>query len=382
MNKNKSFAVAASLAIIVTVLGIGAIIGTILWDNTGRPRLVDEGENGQSTQQVLDLGADTEFSKSTHSVEDVAQKISPSVVSIIGTGSNSQSSVWDIVSFTQNAGTGVIVSKDGYIITNKHVIEGKYSIAVTTNDGRVFEDAKVAATDPLNDLAFLKLEGVDDLTPAELGDSKILKVGQEVVAFGNALGQYQNTVTAGIISGMDRDVTAANSSGEVEALSGMIQTDAAINSGNSGGPLVNSRGQVIGINTAKSEQGDGIGFAIPISAAKGILKSLVSGGKGERAVLGVNYSAITPQIARSQNLSTDYGALISKDGGIVAGGPAAKAGLKNGDIITHIAGAKIGEAGPLLALISEYSAGETISITVISNGETRNIDVTLEAYRQ
>lgn len=378
--ENKGLVIGASLALVVLIAVIGATIGLTVFNETQKSK--NGGDNQNTTQNIdVDNIDDSEFSKSTHTVEEVADKISPSVVSIISTGSSNAGGRYNFSTLTQNAGTGFIVSKDGYIATNKHVVSGHSSISIITHDGEVYEGVKVVATDPLNDLAFLKIEGVDNLIPAELGDSKTLKVGQEVIAIGNALGQYQNTVTSGIISGLNREIQAEGSNGEVESLSGLLQTDAAINSGNSGGPLVNSRGQVIGINTAKSEEGAGIGFAIPISAIKGVLKSLIAGNGGERAVLGISYVAITPDFAKSENLSTKQGAYITEDG-IIKNGPADKAGLKAGDIITQVNGAKVGEAGSILALVSEYSVGDTISITIVSNGDTRNIDITLEAYKE
>ncbi|MDO4902075.1 MAG: trypsin-like peptidase domain-containing protein [bacterium] len=370
VKKDKSFIIGILLA-----GGFGLVLtGVVVSNKILKRELV---QNSNSSFQTVE---NSEFSKTNHSVEEVAQKISPSVVSIVGTGS--RSSIFGVRA-TQSAGTGVVVSKNGYIVTNKHVIEGKNSISVVMSNGDIYENIKIVAKDPLNDLAFLKIDGVDNLTPAELGDSKKLKVGQQVVAVGNALGQYQNTITSGIISGMNRNVEASDGSGDAESLSGMIQTDAAINSGNSGGPLVNSRGQVIGINTAKATDGDGIGFAIPISSIKGMLKSLVEKGRADRAVLGVSYHALTPTIAKSQNLPINYGAyLYSQDGQrvVASGSPAEKAGLKSGDIITEINGEKIGESGTLLSLVSEYSVGETIKLTIYRGRERLEKSLTLEAY--
>lgn len=324
-------------------------------------------------------------SMSSLTVESVASKLSPSVVSIVGTAQSRSSFFYGRDEASSTAGTGVIVTRDGYILTNKHVVEGAENIRVVLSDGTVYKDVQVAAKDPLNDLAYLKIKGASDLKPAELGDSKTLKIGQEVVAIGNALGQYQGTVTSGIISGVNRTITASSDrlSNRAETLSDMIQTDAAINSGNSGGPLVNAKGQVIGINTAVASDANGIGFAIPISAAKGMLKSLISSEKASRAVLGIKYISINPALAKENNLATKSGAWVHATGdsaAVQSGGAADRAGIKDGDIITAVNGIKIGSAGSVSSLISEYSPGETIKLTVNRNGREFNVDVSLDKY--
>ena len=184
----------------------------------------------------------------------------------------------------------MIVTKDGYVLTNKHVVDGSNTIKVVLDSGETYDKVKLIGTDPLNDVAFLKIDGVDDLPIVKLGDSKTIHAGQQVIAIGNALGQYQNTITQGIISGTGRSLTAYSSDySSSENLSDMIQTDAAINSGNSGGPLVNAAGEVIGINTATTSEADGIGFAIPISSVKGMLKNIINNGSASRAYIGVYY---------------------------------------------------------------------------------------------
>lgn len=320
---------------------------------------------------------------SDDSIQSVAKKLTPSVVSIIGRAQSRSSFFYGYNSETASAGTGVIVTSDGYILTNKHVVEDTTNIQVILSDGTTYENVKIAALDPLNDVAFLKISNVSNLTPAELGDSKTLNIGQEVIAIGNALGQYQGTVTSGIISGVNRSLTAESSNGTgQEDLTDMIQTDAAINSGNSGGPLVNAKGQVIGINTAVADA-NGIGFAIPISATKGMLKSLVSSGSGARSVLGVSYIALNPAIAKEENLSVKYGAWLKSQNGQTAvrrGSSAEKIGLKEGDIIVAINGSRIGTAGSVSSLVSEYSAGETIKITIVRENKEIELSAKLDTY--
>lgn len=316
------------------------------------------------------------------SIAEIAEKVSPSVVSIVTTiegmdwyGQSVQSAA---------AGTGIIVTADGYVLTNKHVVSGAESISVVLDDGTVFEDVKVVETDPANDIAYLKIANVNDLTPATLGDSKTLHVGQQVMAIGNALGQYQNTVTVGVISGLGRTVTASDGSSRTETLTDLIQTDAAINSGNSGGPLVNAAGEVIGVNTATSTSAENMGFAIPISSVKGMLNQLIADGDADRAYLGVYSLQITPELAKKYNLPTNSGAYLysnSTYSAIMNDSPAAKAGLKDKDIIVTVNGAKVGESGSLSNLISEYKPGDTVQLGIIRDGKEMVQDVTLGEYQ-
>ena len=365
---------AFALSIIALVLGAGGLaLGWMAFEKSSTPiTFLNNGSDGNSAN----------FSEG--SIADIANKVSESVVSIITStkatdffGQNYSSSA---------AGTGIIVTKDGYILTNKHVINGASKVSVILDDGTTYEDVEIVATDPLNDIAFLKIKDVSDLTPATLGDSKTINVGQQVIAIGNALGEYQNTVTAGIISGTGRSVTASDGSGyNAETLSDMIQTDAAINSGNSGGPLVNAAGEVIGINTATSTTAENMGFAIPVSSVKGMLKQLIETGKAERTYLGVYSVEITPEAAKAYNLPVTAGAYLyspSSYSAIVKDSPAAKAGLKDKDIVTKINGVEVGSAGSLANLISEYKPGDTVQLAVIRDGKEIAINVTLEGYRK
>ncbi|MBQ8985233.1 trypsin-like peptidase domain-containing protein [Candidatus Saccharibacteria bacterium] len=334
----------------------------------------------------LSSGSDGNSANFTEgSIADVVNRLSSSVVSIL-TSVKSTSYFGRSVE-SQAAGTGVIVTEDGYVLTNKHVIEGASSISVVLDDGTTYKDVKVAAVDSLNDVAFLKINDVSGLKPATLGDSKTITVGQQVVAIGNALGQYQNSVTSGVVSGTGRSLTATDSTGTMsENLSDMIQTDAAINSGNSGGPLINAAGEVIGINTATSSSAENMGFAIPIAAVKGMLSQLKDKGSAERAYLGVYTVEITADTAKTYNLPVSAGAYLYASGGtysaIVADSPASKAGLKDKDIITAVNGAKIGAAGSLSTLIGEYKPGDTVQLAVIRDGKEIAINVTLEGYKE
>lgn len=318
-------------------------------------------------------------------IAGVASKVGPSVVSVLTSAQTV--SYLGTAGTEEGAGTGIIISQDGYVLTNKHVIQGSQTVSVVTSDGVTHSDVKVVGTDPLNDIAFLKINGVSGLKPAELGDSSSIRIGQQVVAIGNALGQYQNTVTSGIISGTGRSVTAgvdgSPQSGN-ETLTDLIQTDAAINEGNSGGPLVNIAGQVIGINTALASNANGIGFTIPINVTKGMLKGVLANGTVQRAYIGVNYVSITPDVAQQYQLPVKEGAYVVANGGtpaIIPGSPAASAGLQEKDIITKVNGIDVGSTGSVSSLVAEYAPGDVIELTVLRSGKTITIKVTLASYQ-
>ena len=316
------------------------------------------------------------------SISEIANSVSKSVVSIITNTSTTGSFFTGQVS--QAAGTGFIISSDGYIATNKHVVANATKIGVILDDGSTYEDVELIGTDPINDFAIIKIKDVKDLTPIKIGDSKTTNIGQQVVAIGNALGTYQNSVTSGIISGKGRSLTASDSSRTTyETLSDMIQTDAAINGGNSGGPLVNAAGEVIGINTAYASQGNNVGFAIPINSVKGIMAGVLKDGKFERAVLGVRYQTITPLIAKEKKLDVTAGAYVkgsNNASAVIKDSAGDKAGIKDGDIITAVNGTKIGTAGSLGSLIGEYAVGDTVKLEVYRDKKYVQLDVKLEAY--
>ena len=351
--------------------GTGLGFGLMAYQKNSTPiTFLSEGADGNSV----------DFTEG--SITDVAEKVSKGVVSIVT--STKVTNFFGQSTDSAAAGTGIIVTSDGYILTNKHVVNGADKVTVVLDDGTTYEDVEVVATDPLNDVAFLKIKDVSDLPAVTLGDSKTLHVGQQVIAIGNALGEYQNTVTSGIISGIGRSVTASDGTGyNTETLSDMIQTDAAINSGNSGGPLVNAAGEVIGINTATSSTAENMGFAIPISSVKGMLSQLKETGKAQRTYLGVYSQEITPEAAKAYNLPVTSGAYLyspSSYSAIIKGSPADKAGLKEKDIVTAVNGVKVGSAGSLANLIGEYKPKDTVQLTVIREGNETTVNVTLEGY--
>lgn len=333
---------------------------------------------------TVNYGSDGNSANFTEgSIAEVAARVAPGVVSIL---TEIRTTSWfGQSSTTTAAGTGMIVTRDGYILTNKHVIEGARTISVILDDGTTYENVELVGTDPLNDVAFLKISGAENLPTVTLGDSKTITAGQQVIAIGNALGQYQNTITSGIISGTGRSLTAYNSDmSSSENLTDMIQTDAAINSGNSGGPLVNAAGEVIGINTATSSDADGIGFAIPISGVKGMLKNITTNHSATRAYLGAYYLNLTPDIAEVYGLEVTSGAYLFTGNStppIVEGSAADKAGLQAGDIITKVNGLEIGRTGTLATLIGEFAPNDTVQLTVLRGGKEHTLNLTLDGYK-
>ena len=320
----------------------------------------------------------------SNSIESVANRVSQSVVSIVSKNQKSSRFFYSTEE-SASAGTGIIISENGYILTNKHVIKKSSEISIITSGGDSYDNVRVVMIDSLSDIAILKISNAKGLKAAELGDSKKINIGQQVIAIGNALGEYDGTVTSGIISGIGRTVKASSEDGSSrEVLTDMIQTDAAINSGNSGGPLVNAQGQVIGINTAVASKAQSIGFAIPISSVKGILKSISESKEPKRAYLGTNYISINPQIRKEYNLNVSKGALIKSRRGdaIIYGSPAQKAGLKDGDIITKIDGVEVSKNSSVSSLIGEKSVGDTVEIYYIRDGKERSTRAILEEYRK
>lgn len=346
----------------------------------------------QLSEKVQELTSTEKVTvEESSAVIDVVKKVSPAVVSIIftkdieipGFGFEFFEGLQEKIE-QKGGGSGFIITSDGLIVTNKHVVaDEKVEYTVFTSDGRNFK-AEVLAKDPIGDLAILKIPATG-LPVVELGDSDALEIGQRVIAIGNALGEFQNTVTAGVVSAKGRSLVASDiEGGQREALEDLIQTDAAINSGNSGGPLVNLRGQVIGINAATAAKGaaEGIGFAIPINVAKGAIKSFQKEGKIKRPFLGVNTLMLTKEIAERNNLPVSQGALVVGDPesgipGVLKGSPAAQAGIKEKDIITKVNGEAITENKSLLAILRKYQPGDEVELEILRDKETIKVKVTL-----
>ena len=364
----------------------------------------------RKTRQSSNIGS----SSQTVSVPDeesaivkAVEKASPAVVSIIiskdvpkiqnffenpfdfdpffnpfGSGSGNQNNQRGTEKQEIGGGSGFIVSADGLIATNRHVVsDQEASYTVMTNDGKKY-DAQVMAIDPTNDVAILKISA-SGLPVLDLGDSANLKIGQTVIAIGNSLGEFRNTVSKGIISGLKRNVTAGDGFGQAETLSEVIQTDAAINPGNSGGPLLNINGQVIGVNVAMAQGAENIGFALPINLVKKDIESVKSKGKIVQPYIGVRYIPVTKDLQKQNNLPFDYGALVLRgekmtDLAVVPGSPADKAGVVENDIILELNGQKIDENHQLGDLIAKFNIGDTISLKIWHKGEEKTVPVKLE----
>ena len=281
------------------------------------------------------------------------------------------------------AGTGFIIKSDGIVITNKHVVlKEKADYSVILNNGDKYE-AEIIARDPINDLAIMKIKAPNKVFQAlSLGDSSKIKLGQTVIAIGNALGEFSNTVSRGIISGVSRSITASTVFGQSENLKGIIQTDTAINPGNSGGPLINLNGEVIGVNTAIVSNAQSIGFAIPINQVKRIMNSFYEQGKITYPFLGVRFVIITKELQKEQNLPFDYGALVVRgekiqDLAVAPGSGADIVGITENNIILEVNGNKITQKNSLNNIVQEFNPGDEIKLKIYSKGEIKDIFVKL-----
>jgi len=345
-------------------------------------------QNASNTQTNINT-ENVSISKSQSKVTSVVEKSNPAVVSIIvnqdlpkisdpffGPSPQREQGQQQI-----GGGTGFVVSSDGLIVTNKHVVNKDAEYTVLFNDGNKVE-ADVEALHPTTDLALLDVERTG-LEKLDLASSDKIKVGQTVIAIGNALGEFQNTVSKGIISGLNRSITASGTFQNSQRLTDLIQTDAAINPGNSGGPLLDINGKVVGINVAVAQQAQNIGFAIPSNTAVEMIEDFDKYGEIRVPFLGVRYVTINETIQETNDLSKNYGALLipgNQIGGtaVVPNSPADKAGLKSGDIILKINDQKITQQNTLASIVEGFEVGDTVTVTVLQDGEEITKEVTLE----
>ncbi len=316
-------------------------------------------------------------------IADIVSRVAPSVVSINVTSIETGFSPFfgETSREASGAGTGIILTEDGLIVTNDHVIPDSVTeVRVVLNDGTTYEDAEVIGREPFNDIAYLQLKDVSGLTPAELGDSDQVRVGEAAIAIGNALGEFDTTVTSGIISGQGRPIIAGTGS-DSELLVNLFQTDASINPGNSGGPLLNIEGKVIAINTAVAGNAENIGFAIPINDVTPGITSIQNNGELIRPYLGVRYITLDADVAEELDVETEVGALIydeNPDSAIIEGSPAAQAGLQFGDVIKQVDGIEVTEDRPLPNVVSRSQVGDELTLLVLRDGEEIEIQITLE----
>lgn len=284
-------------------------------------------------------------------------------------------------------GSGFLISADGLIVTNKHVVSREdVEYTVFTSDGEKHE-VSVVTRDPALDIAVLRIAG-NNLPFLELGTSENLVLGQSVIAIGNALAEFRNTVSVGVISGLSRSIVAGDElGGESEVLEHVVQTDAAINPGNSGGPLLNLDGNVIAVNVAVAFGSENIGFAIPVNEVKPVVEAAKSGKHVSRPFLGVRHIQITPALKDAENLPADYGALVlrgetAQDVAVTPGSAADKAGIVENDIILEIDGVRIDEKNSLASLIRQKQVGQTVRLKILHDGQEKEVNATLDEVPQ
>lgn len=279
-------------------------------------------------------------------------------------------------------GSGFLVRPDGYIVTNQHVVlDPKAEYTVYTNDGQKHA-AQIIASDTNLDIAVIKIQG-SDFPHLEFDNSDNLEVGQTVIAIGNALAEFRNTVSVGVVSGLSRSITTSDGLGEVQALDQLIQTDAAINPGNSGGPLLDLEGNVVGVNVAVAGNAENIGFALSSNGVRSIVESVVKTGKIVRPYIGVRYTPINPDLAEKNGLRVDYGVLVRRGTGanqpaVIPGSPAEKAGLQPNDIILEIDGSKLTQDKSLSSIILNKQVGDTIKLKILRGEQEQEVELKLE----
>jgi serine protease Do len=381
-NKNRIF----YLILVIIIAGASAFTGVAVGGYSVY-KIMQISKSPTSTQEVSVVDAinassgtnsqsitiDTSDVETT--ITDAVEKVSMTVVTVVGTVTT-QGGFFGQVSESTVSGSGVFISNEGYLLTNNHVIEGAKDITIILADGTQ-QPATVVGSDKYSDVAVLKTEGTVPAV-ATLGNSDLMDPGETVIAIGSPLGDFKNTVTVGVVSATGRSIDT----GEGYQIEDLIQTDAAINQGNSGGPLVNLAGEVIGINTlivrntGSGTVAEGLGFSIPSNTAFSIARQIIETGYFARPYLGVTFQTISPQIAFLYRLPVQYGAYIT---GVASNSPASQVGLKVGDIITSIEDTEIDENNSYFNILFKYQAGDTITIAFVRDGASQQTDVTLSA---
>ncbi|MBE0671596.1 MAG: trypsin-like peptidase domain-containing protein [Anaerolineales bacterium] len=332
----------------------------------GGPTTLSTNHTPEQSFTISSTNIETDITKSV-------QKVGPAVVTIVGTIPGQQT-IFGMTSDGKVSGSGFFISDQGYIVTNNHVVDGTKDVSIILSDGTE-QSAVVVGTDPYSDIAVLKTDGT---VPAivTLGNSELLKPGESVIAIGSPLGDFKNSVTVGVVSATGRSIDT----GQGYTVEGLIQTDAAINQGNSGGPLVNLAGEVIGINnmivrgSGSGTVAEGLGFAIPVNTAQAVATQIIEKGYFSRPFMGISFQAISPDIASAYRLPADWGVYVQK---VVDGSPAKKAGLQEGDIIVSLNDVKMDETHGYLNTLYTYKPGDTVTLGVIRDGKEMNLSITL-----
>lgn len=395
-NNKSTILISAFTSALTILILIGILFALIKTNILSLNNVVDNISTSQS-DKVVKTGSAAEESQ----VIDTVAKANPAVVSIIiskdvpiveqyspfdylfGVPDNMQQNQNGTTEKQEiGGGSGFFVSADGYIVTNNHVIsDSTAEYTVMTNDMKKYT-AKILASDSSLDVAILKVDG-KDFPFLSFADSDTIKLGQTAIAIGNVLAEYQNSISMGIVSGLSRSITAGDGGGSSEQLDGVIQTDAAINPGNSGGPLLDIRGYVIGVNVAIENGAENIGFALPSNTVKTIADSVMKNGEIVKPYLGVRYTQITETVKKENNLTVDYGVIVSKGDtadslAVIPGSPADKAGIEENDIILEVDGVKLDNNKSLVSIIRQKEVGQTVTLKIIHNGETKDVKVQLE----
>jgi 2-alkenal reductase len=369
---------------VVLVAGVAALAGAFAGGAAvyravqGREKLpgpIQEVIPAASPGQTFTLGTTDIETSITQSV----QKVGPAVVTVVGTIPG-QPTIFGPTGEQRVSGTGFFITGDGYIITNNHVVEGTQEVEIILSDGTQ-QTASLVGTDPYADIAVLKADG-NVPAVAALGNSDVLDPGESVIAIGSPLGDFKNTVTVGVVSATGRSIDT----GQGYTIENLIQTDAAINQGNSGGPLVNLAGEVIGVNTLVVRQSptgnvaEGLGFAIPINAVQAVAEQIIEQGYFARPYMGVSFQPINPEIAARYDLQAEWGAFITK---VEPGSPASNAGIREGDIITEVGDITLDETHSYVNALFNYQPGEQIPLTVVRDGAVVQLQISLgEAPRR
>jgi 2-alkenal reductase len=371
------------LLLVIVIAGIsglgGAALGGAVVYRTVRnqPVLAQQGLPAASTSPAQTLTLNMTDVETT--ITQAVKAVGPAVVTVVGTVPGQQTFMGR-TSDSEVSGSGFFVSDQGYVITNNHVVEGAQSVHIILSDGSD-QPATVVGTDKYNDIAVLKSAGPAPAVAA-LGDSDVLQPGESVIAIGSPLGDFKNSVTVGVVSATGRSIDT----GQGFQVEGLVQTDAAINQGNSGGPLVNLAGQVIGVNTlivrgnGNGAVAEGLGFAIPIDTAQAVASQIIAKGYLAHPFLGIAYQPITPAIARAYNLPAQWGVYVSR---VASGSPASDAGLQRGDIITSVGGTALDETHSYLNALYSYQPGDQVTLDVVRTDKIIQLHVTLgESARQ